>query len=111
MSRIATHIWVAAYLHRLQMEGIPAYVTARGDPTAGAVLVKLASLDGRAACYQRSYDLQTGERAWIELASGPEQEVDASIARQRGFDRDLWVIEVEDRAGRHMLDDPGLGMA
>jgi hypothetical protein len=44
----------------------------------------------------------------MELAMGPEAEVDAAIARQRGFDPDLWVIEVEDRAGRHLLDEPGL---
>jgi hypothetical protein len=45
----------------------------------------------------------------MELAQGTEQEVDGAIARQRGFDPDLWVIEVEDRAGRHLLDAPGLG--
>ena len=37
-----------------------------------------------------------------------EREVDATIARQRGFDPDLWVIEVEDAKGRHLLDEPGL---
>ena len=50
----------------------------------------------------------TGARQWTELASGDEREVDASIAKQRGFDPDLWVIEVEDRAGRHLLDSGGL---
>jgi hypothetical protein len=42
------------------------------------------------------------------LAKGDEAAVDASIARQRGFDRDLWVIEIEDRAGRSLLDEDGL---
>ncbi len=42
------------------------------------------------------------------LADGGEAEVDAALARQRGFDPDLWVIEVEDRAGRHLLDEDGL---
>ena len=50
----------------------------------------------------------SGARAWVEMVSGSEAEVDASIAKQRGFDPDLWVIEVEDRQGRHLLQDEGL---
>ncbi len=49
----------------------------------------------------------TGDRTWVVLAEGPEPDVDAAIARQRGFDPDLWVIEVEDRDGRHLLDRAG----
>jgi hypothetical protein len=108
MTRLAAGLWVQAYLMRLQIENIPAYVTARGDGTAGAVLVKLATLDGNAVAKQRTYDLMTGERRWMDLCAGPEAEVDAAIARQRSRDPDLWVIEVESRAGRDLLDDPGL---
>ena len=50
----------------------------------------------------------TGERNWMVLSEGDESEVDAAISRQRGYDPDLWVIEVEDKAGRHLLDEPGL---
>ena len=106
--RLTAEFWVQAYLTRLRLAGIPAYVTARGDATAGAVLVKLATLDGLAKAFQRSFDLAGGVRVWIVLAEGDEATVDASIARQRGFDRDLWVIEVEDRAGRTLLDEDGL---
>jgi hypothetical protein len=106
--RLATHVWVGAYLTRLRLADIPAYVVAKGDPTAGAVLVKLNTLDGSARLFQRSFDLMTGARAWVVLAEGEEASVDASIVRQRSFDRDLWVIEVEDRGGRHLLDEDGL---
>lgn len=109
MSRLTTEIWVAAYLTRLRLAAIPAFILKKGDHTAGAVLVKLNTLDGRATCFQRSFDLETGERMWMILKEGEEAEVDASIAKQRGFDPDLWVIEVEDKAGRHLLDEPGLG--
>ncbi|MEM7076277.1 MAG: DUF1491 family protein [Pseudomonadota bacterium] len=108
MARLTSDFWVQAYLTRLRGHDIPAFVTARGDATAGAVLVKLNTLDGQARAYQRSIDLTSGERGWMMLAEGPEHEVDASVMRQRQFDPDLWVIEVEDRAGRHLLDEPGL---
>lgn len=108
MARLTSGFWVQAYLQRLRLADIPAFVTAKGDETAGAVLVKLNTLDGRATAFQRSFDLLTGERAWVVLAEGTEAEVDASVAAQRRFDPDLWVIEVEDRAGRHLLDEPGL---
>ncbi|WP_208348573.1 DUF1491 family protein [Pseudaestuariivita rosea] len=108
MTRLTSGFWVQAYLMRLQLAGIPAFVTSRGDATAGAVLVKLNTLDGQAVTWQRSFDLMTGDRKWVVLVEGAEADVDASIEKQRGFDPDLWVIEVEDRAGRHLLDEPGL---
>lgn len=107
-ARLASQFWVSAYLARLRLADIPAFVVAHGDNTAGAVLVKLNSLNGQARAFQRQFDPMTDTRHWIILADGPEPEVDAAIARQRGFDSDLWVIEVEDRAGRHLLDQPGL---
>lgn len=108
MTRLTADIWVAAYLTRLRLADIPAFVVTRGDNTAGAVLVKLNTLDGQARAFQRSFDLMTGERAWVVLAEGAEAAVDQALVRQRTFDPDLWVIEVEDRAGRHLLDEAGL---
>lgn len=106
--RLTADIWVSAYLTRLRLQDIPAFVVAKGDLTAGAVLIKLNTLDGRACCYQRSFDLMTGERQWMVLVEGAEVDVDASVTKQRSFDPDLWVIEVEDKQGRHLLDEPGL---
>lgn len=108
MTRLTAQFWVHAYLSRLRLTEIPAFVVSHGDDTAGAVLIKLNTLDGQAIIYQRSFDLDTGARRWMELEAGAEAEIDQAIARQRGFDPDLWVIEVEDRAGRHLLDEPGL---
>ncbi|WP_294223799.1 DUF1491 family protein [uncultured Shimia sp.] len=106
--RLTAEFWVHAYLARLRLADIPAFVVAHGDNTAGAVLVKLNTLDGKAIVFQRSFDLMTGDRQWVVLAEGDEPEVDAALARQRSFDTDVWVIEVEDRQGRHLLDEPGL---
>ncbi len=67
------------------------------------MIVKANTLDGRARAFTRAWD-----RGWTVLAEGAEAEVDAALTRQRGYDPDLWVIEVEDRAGRHLLAEEGL---
>ena len=65
-------------------------------------------MNGRASFFTRSYgpDGRIGWQAQIEDAG--EAEVDAALARQRGYDPDLWVVEVEDPRGRHLLDAPGI---
>lgn len=105
--RLTAEFWVQAYLARLRLADIPAFVVRKGDVTAGAVMIKQSPLDGQATLFQRSYD-RDGARVWAVLAKGDEADVDAAIARQRSFDPDLWVIEVEDRAGRHLLEEEGL---
>ncbi|KJS44206.1 DUF1491 family protein [Roseovarius sp. BRH_c41] len=108
MARLTARFWVDAYLARLRLAEIPAFVVAHGDDIGGAVLVKLNTLNGQARVWQRSFDLMSGARVWVVLAEGDEAGVDAAIRRQRGYDPDLWVIEVEDREGRHLLDQDGL---
>ena len=108
MARLTARFWVDAYLARLRVADIPAFVVAHGDDTGGAVLVKLNTLDGRAQLFNRTFDLASDTRIWAVLADGTEADVDAAMARQQAFDPDLWVIEVEDRAGRHLLDQDGL---
>jgi hypothetical protein len=106
--RLTADFWVRAYLRRCQLADIPAFVIAKGDATAGAVMIKLATLDGHAQLFQRSFDPMTGNRAWMTLANGAERDVDAAITRQRSRDPDLWVIEIESRAGKTLLDEDGL---
>ncbi len=106
--RLSSGVWVSAYLTRLRLADIPAYVTAKGDAEAGAVVVKVALLDGTARAYERRSDLMSGARAWILLSEGPEVDVDALVSRTKGRDPDLWVIELEDRHGRTLLEEDGL---
>lgn len=107
MTRLTAEFWVTAYLARLRLADIPAFIVARGDATAGAVVVKLNRLDGTAAAFARSWDA-TGARVWTAIADGPDADVEAALGRQRRFDPDLWIVEVEDRLGRTLLDEPGL---
>jgi hypothetical protein len=114
--RLKTEIWVKAYLRVRSAEGVSAMVVRHGDDDAGAVFIKVATLDGRAALYgpapsgfEPSHPgLQGIDRRWVPHLATPtttEADVDAYLSRQADFDPDLWVIEIEDRAGRHFLDD------
>lgn len=108
MARLTADLWISAYLARLRLADIPAFVVKKGDATAGAVMVKLNTLDGQAKAFQREFNILEDRRDWAVLVEGDERDVDAALAKQRGVDPDLWIIEVEDRAGRTLLDQPGL---
>jgi hypothetical protein len=109
--RLKSSIWVAAYLRRCQTEGVFGAVRKRGAEEAGAVFVKLALLDGNAMLYapapQTVYDdSRPIERIFAPSSPQPipEPVVEERIAREVRFDPDVWIVEIEDRAGRHFLD-------
>lgn len=109
MAELKTEIWVSALIRRAQIGGAFAGVVRKGDPDAGAVLVKVATLDGRARLYAPARD-GAGERVWLDLSSGAlgenEAEIDAYARKRAETDADLWVIEIEDRDGRDFLTEP-----
>jgi hypothetical protein len=109
--RLKSSIWVAAYLRRCQREGVFGAVRRRGAEEAGAVFVKVALLDGNAMLYapapQTAYDeSRPAERVFAPISKEPvpEQSVEDRLAKEIRFDPDAWVVETEDRAGRHFLD-------
>ena len=103
---LSTDIWVSALIRRAELAGAFAVVARKGDPRAGAVLVK--ALDRRAGT-ARLYAEATkgdGERVWMQpVPSDAEAELDAYVERARRIDPDLWVVEIEDRQGRHFLTE------
>src|SRR6201997_4124337 len=109
--RLKSGIWVSAYLRRRHIDGTFAVVRRRGAEEAGAVFIKISRLDGTAELYgpapQSAFeDSHPPDRAFspsFKQQPVAEAEVEARLAREIRFDSDLWIIEVEDRAGRHML--------
>ncbi|MDE2064260.1 MAG: DUF1491 family protein [Bradyrhizobium sp.] len=109
--RLKSSIWVAAYLRRCQTAGIFGAVRRRGAEEAGAVFVKVALLDGNAMLYvpapQTVYDdSRPIERLFMPISKDPlpEQSVEERLKKEIRFDPDAWIVETEDRSGRHFLD-------
>jgi hypothetical protein len=110
--RLKSGIWVAAYIRRCQIEGAQAMLRRRGADEAGAVFIKVSRLDGTADIYgpapQSAFDeARPADRAFIrslKTEKATEADAETYLARQLKFDPDIWIVEVEDRAGRNFLD-------
>ena len=94
-------------------EGAVAVLRRRGAAEAGAIFIKVDRLDGTAALYgpapQTAFEGRGIERQFTRAHADetlPSSDVEQRLASQMRFDPDLWIVEVEDRAGRHFLDLP-----
>ena len=104
--KFSTDIWVAALIRRAELGGGHAVVVRKGDARAGSVLVKvIRRSDGSARLYAEATRAD-GETVWMRPSRAEtEAELDAYVERARRIDPDLWVVEIEDRGGRHFLTE------
>jgi hypothetical protein len=110
--RLKSSIWVSAYLRRCQVGGSYATLRRRGAEEAGAIFIKIDRLDGTGDLYgpapQTAFDGEPSERRFTLSFKEPGQssaDIETRLQKEIRFDPDVWVIEVEDREGRHWLDD------
>ena len=101
---IPAHIWVSALLRRATGEGAFATIVHRGDEDRGDVLVKVALNRGEARLYEPAFN-PDGPSAFQRLPLTEEAAIDELVRKRLSYDRDLWVVEIEDRAGRHFLTE------
>ena len=105
---LSTDIWVGALIRRAELAGAFGVVARKGDPRAGAVLVKALNRTTGAARLYAEATRMDGERVWMQPApSGQEPDLDRYIERALRIDPDLWVVEIDDKEGRHFLTEPG----
>jgi hypothetical protein len=108
LSRLRSDFWVAAYLRRCAVEGIDAVLRRRGAAEAGAIFVKLDHLDGTASLFgpaPPTLEETDGHRSFaVVLSAVTPLDVEERMKREQRFDSDLWLVEVDDAKGRHLLD-------
>ena len=104
---LSSDIWVYALVRRAELAGAFATIVRKGDARAGAVLVKVYNPLTRETHLYAEATRGDGERGWMEpIDSAAESDLDAYVARASRIDPDIWVVEIEDKQGRHFLVEP-----
>jgi hypothetical protein len=106
MVRLKSAIYVQALIRRCETAGAAAYLVRRGAEEAGAVFIKLNRLDG--TCTVLSPARRGEEFIWTRPLGESTDEARARdyFAKQVRVDPDIWIVEIEDRAGRSFVDEP-----
>lgn len=105
-ARLRSGIWVQAQLRLCDRATIPFIVERRGDPDAGAILIKLDRGAGNFLVLARGYD-KDGRRIWVRATGDTpvsEADADAYLKRQTEFDPDIWILAIEDTQGCYQPD-------
>ena len=96
-ARLTSRMLAGALIRRVQAEGGSATVLAKGDETAGAILLVCAERGAFKQMLERMPTLEGGAQ-WQPVgpqATAPQEELDAYLARRRRSDPDLWLIELD----------------
>ncbi|WP_311029204.1 DUF1491 family protein [Mesorhizobium koreense] len=99
--RVTSDLWVSALLRRVQSAGGFGAVLRRGASEAGAIFIVSRSRLGEVTLYgpapQVAYEEgKPQERGFSEML-GPADDaaIEAKLEKERRFDPDLWVVEIE----------------
>ena len=72
VDRLKTRIWVQAQIRMCDITNLAAYIVKRGDPDAGAVILRLNRLDGTSHVFNQARQAD-GSAAWSK-ATGSDAE-------------------------------------
>lgn len=102
---LSTDFWVGALLRRVEQGGGFGYIAHKGDAKAGGVIIKVINLMTRQGYLLREAQTPDGAVWMRPIRSDDEADIDTYLKKQIKFDPDLWVVEIEDREGRHFLTE------
>lgn len=105
--RLASSVLASALLRKAESQGGFGAVLAKGDATAGSIIVILLEKGGNPRILERVLR-GDGLYSWAASATqqpGNEEEVPSLIARRRRFDPDLWVLELDIPSAERFADE------
>ncbi len=102
-ARLKSSVWVSAEIKRCEGLFLSAVVLHKGDKERGLVLIKQYVAVKGCKIYTQTRD-EADDLVWHQPLDDEfmtEQKADSYIRKQRDFDEDLWVIEVDDIKGQY----------
>jgi hypothetical protein len=102
--RLKAHIFVSALLRRALANGAFAAIAQKGAREAGAVVICVRQNAAHLCLYQAVTNMD-GARVWHESGPADEAQTQALLSRLKSRDPDLWIVEIEDKDGRHFITE------
>lgn len=104
--RLKSGFYVRAIIRRAEVAGAQGFVVKKGSEEAGAIFLKIARLDGTCTVLSQAV-AGDGVRVWARPLGEACDEARAAayFDKQKKFDPDLWIVEIEDREGRAFVDE------
>ena len=99
--RLTSEMWVKALVRRIFGDGLFAVIERQGSAEAGAIFIRIRMRDGcetlLAPAPQSHFDsAKPSDRSFeMRLDRCDAAEIDALLQREKSFDPDFWVVEIE----------------
>jgi hypothetical protein len=99
--RLTSEFWVSSLIRRVNGTGGYALIIKRGAAEAGSIYVVVRHSKGQMELFgpapQTAYDVdKPQERIVAQMQhDADETAIDAFLQKERRFDEDLWIVEIE----------------
>jgi len=104
--RLKTSLWVEAHVRQCFLADMPAFIVAKGDKERGGVILKVNRFKDGIQLFEQTLDFD-GKKMWRSIGEydfDKEAAADELLKKKRGFDTDLWIVEIEDSRAVYELD-------
>ena len=105
-ARLKSKIVINAIIRICNDRGLPATVARLGDPDAGNIYIKVSNIVYDCVIYTQQR--QTNETVdWVKTPTKDilsETQADEYLERQIKYDKDIWIVEIEDPKHRSPFD-------
>ena len=106
--RLKSSIWIQSQIRICSINNLSAYVIKKGHQDAGVIFIQINKLNGKNDIYYQTRAI-TGQISWSKVKndkSFTQKEACNYLEKQKQYDPDLWILEIEDPEGKYEFVEP-----